>query len=298
MGETSGVSWATSSFGFWIGCSRYTDPSTGKMSRECEHCYMFRDRRRFGQDPEHITRTSEEHWRKPLVWERKQAKIFAAGHCEADRFRVVFANPWADYFGAGGDDWRDDAWALIRETPHLLWLLLTKRTKRMAEHLPADWGAGYPNVYLGATVGHPDYLHRVDDLCAVPAVGHFLSLGPLLGHVSLCGLPASTRRLLTMVIVEGETGPGARPTDPDWARMIRTECREFGIYFHFKSWGAHVPAGQAEHDTLDGVRYQDPMPFPVAPLPQRTDTAGRDVTHLPGLWDESDLVQRKEEVYP
>jgi protein gp37 len=42
---------------------------------------------------------------------------------------------------------------------------------------------------------------------------------------------------LDWVIAGGETGPGARPMHPDWARGLRDQCAKAGVPFFFKSWG-------------------------------------------------------------
>jgi protein gp37 len=80
----------------------------------------------------------------------------------------------------------------------------------------------------------------------------FLSLEPLLGP-----LPALDLDGIDWVIVGGESGPGARPMQPDWAREIRDQCLDAGVAFHFKQWGGVFKKRNGRE--LDG-RTWDEMP--------------------------------------
>ena len=144
-------------------------------------------------------------------------------------------------------EWRADLWALIRATPNLDWLMLTKRSGNIAKMLPPDWGRGYPNVWLGCTVVNQAEADRdIPKLMAIPATVRFLSMEPLLGPVDLVGDQAESGFKpwldgIHLVIVGGESGPGARPTHPDWARSLRDQCVKAGVAFHFKQWGNWHP---------------------------------------------------------
>jgi len=114
--------------------------------------------------------------------------------------------------------------------------------------LPADWGRGYPNVWLGCTVVNQAEADRdIPKLLAVPAAVRFLSMEPLLGPVDLTrwsGIEGDGGTMgfgLDLVIVGGESGPKARPMHPDWARSLRDQCNAAGAAFHFKQWGEWGP---------------------------------------------------------
>ena len=85
---------------------------------------------------------------------------------------------------------------------------------------------------MGTSVESGKYLHRIDDLRATEAKVKFLSIEPLIGHIGKVDLTG-----IHWVIVGGESGPGARPLDPDWVREIRDQCLEQGVPFFFKQWG-------------------------------------------------------------
>lgn len=103
--------------------------------------------------------------------------------------RKVFTCSWSDWFHKDADRWRDEAWDVIRRTPQHTYLVLTKRPERIADHLPDDWGDGWPNVWLGVSIENRQFVHRADVLRAVPAAVRFISAEPLLGPLvcETCG---------------------------------------------------------------------------------------------------------------
>lgn len=260
MAENSNIEWTHHTFNPWIGCQ--------KVGAGCDHCYaetwdargLSGGATRWG--PHAIrTRTSPANWAKPRAWDRAAA---AAG----ERHRVFCAS-LADVFDNHASilsEWRADLWALIAATPTLDWMLLTKRPSNIAAMLPDDWGAGYPNVWIGCTVVNQTEADRdIPKLLSVPAQVRFLSMEPLLGPVDLTRLQpvifdATANALkgvwrwkdgpmrketeaIDLVIVGGESGPNARPMHPDWARSLRDQCNAAGVAFHFKQWGEWIPAG-------------------------------------------------------
>jgi protein gp37 len=112
-------------------------------------------------------------------------------------------------------------------------------------------------VWLGTSVETAKYFGRIDDLRRCGARVKFLSLEPLLGP--LTGLELSE---IDWVIVGGESGPGARPMDPDWVVEIRDTCVESRVPFFFKQWGGVQKKRTGR--LLDG-RTWDEMP-PMAPV--------------------------------
>jgi protein gp37 len=126
---------------------------------------------------------------------------------------------------------RDDLWALIHATPQLDWLLLTKRPENIAKMLPADWGSGWRNVWLGTTCEDQKHFdHQWPILSRVPAVIRFISYEPALGPLVLGNARPN------WVICGGESGAGNRTRymDPTWARSIRDQCTAAGIPFFMK----------------------------------------------------------------
>lgn len=181
MSENTQIEWADHTFNPWIGCT--------KVGPGCDNCYAkadFDDRRHrvvwgAGQ-PRSRTKT----WGDPVKW-NKQADAFFAEHGRRQR---VFCASMADVFdNAVPQEWRDDLFRLIAATPKLDWLLLTKRVGNVRGVLPADWGDGYSNVWMGISVVNQDEADRdIPRLLTVRAVKRFLSMEPLLGAVNLTHL--------------------------------------------------------------------------------------------------------------
>jgi protein gp37 len=128
--------------------------------------------------------------------------------------------------------------------------------------LPADWGAGYPNVGIGVTAENQEMAdQRIPLLLQVPAALHFVSAEPLLGPLDLsewlhdsdchyregvCHCSEPRENHIGWVIVGGETGPKARPIHPDWARDLRNQCARAGTPFFVKQCGEWLPGSQCD----------------------------------------------------
>ncbi len=177
----------------------------------------------------------------------------------------VFTCSWSDWFHEGADEWRDEAWDIIRRTPHLTYQILTKRPERIATHLPDDWGEGWPNVWLGVSVENQRQAIRAARLVEIPAAVHFVSAEPLLGPVDFTACDPATAEVdivrIDWIIVGGESGVDARPMREEWARTIRDHCQHYGTAFFLKQLGGHPDARAHEKATLDGVRHTA-MPSP------------------------------------
>jgi protein gp37 len=150
------------------------------------------------------------------------------------RRRRVFCASLADVFdNEAPDAWRADLFALIECTPHLDWLLLTKRIGNVRTMAPA---AGLPaNVWLGATmVNQSEYDRDVHKLLAVEACVRFVSVEPMVGAIT----GGSALAGVDWVIVGGESGFGARLIQREWIDGLRHECDSAGVAFFFKQWAA------------------------------------------------------------
>jgi protein gp37 len=139
-------------------------------------------------------------------------------------------------------------WKLIRKTPNLDWLLLTKRPENIPAMMPhGDW----PNVWLGTSVEDRKRLRRVDSLRVAPqhVPVRFVSAEPLLEDLGAVDL-----RGVGWLIVGGESGPGYRPMRHEWAWSLLRQCRAAGVAFFFKQ----SAAPRSETGTLlDGRTYHE-----------------------------------------
>jgi protein gp37 len=293
MAENTAIEWCDHTFNPWIGCT--------KVSPGCDNCYAERreDKRlhRVQWGPGQ-PRQRTKNWGDPVKW-NKQHEAFFAVHGRRQR---VFCASLADVFdNEVPAEWRADLFALIDGTPHLDWLLLTKRIGNAKAMLDAvstalalrETGAPWPprpNVWLGATVVSQAEADRdIPKLLAVPARVHFLSLEPLLGPINLLSQSDTLCRCdgcmsmarnnpeapglqrIDWVICGGESGPGARPMHPDWARSLRDQCAAAGVPFLFKQWGDWL--GQLQQGHPDA----EPMQINASDEPMRVGkkAAGR-----------------------
>jgi protein gp37 len=232
--ENSKIEWTDHTFSPWTGCT--------KVSDACQNCYAEAWAKRAGK-PElwagERRRTTADYWKQPLKWNAK-------ANAEGVR-RRVFCASLADVFDNQVPSvWLMELWSLIRDTPHLNWLLLTKRPQNMRGRLPATWGDGWPNVWLGTTVeNQAEADRRIPHLLAVPAAVRFLSCEPLLGSIKFAAVPGFNRVGLSLrnwwVICGGESGPHKRPMNLDWARSLRDQCAAAGVPFFGKQWDKVKP---------------------------------------------------------
>jgi protein gp37 len=191
----------------------------------------------------------------------------------------VFCASLADWLDDDGVsvELTTDLLALIYECQNLDWLLLTKRPEKWQQRLTdcvfnrnvsrfSDWivcwlkGKAPTNVWVGTSVGHQKSADtRIPELLKIPARVRFLSCEPMLGPVDLTrvefgaqtrqsvltptymGQPFSHDAKIDWVICGGESGPGARPMHPDWARSLRDQCAAVHVPFLFKQWGEWYP---------------------------------------------------------
>lgn len=248
--ENSRISWTDHTFNPWIGCA--------KVSPGCTHCYAEAQARKleaalgtgklWGELANRYV-TGADNWKKPLKWAREARATGAS--------KLVFCASMSDVFDSHpvATATRPRLFELIDSTrcrdPRvggLHWLLLTKRVESIVSMLPADWGDGWPGVWLGCTIEGPDQAWRADVLRGVPASVRFISyepaIGPLAGHVDLGGID--------WLIAGGESGPGRRDDSIDWFRDIRDACADSGTAFFFKQRSALHPG---RDPFIDGVPH-------------------------------------------
>lgn len=267
MAENTKIEWAHHTFNPWEGCQ--------KVGPGCDNCYAEARNARFagGQAVNWgpgapRRRTSAGNWAMPVKWNR-QAQ--AAGI----RFRVFCAS-LADVFDNEVDpQWREDLFTLIERTPHLDWLLLTKRIGNVGNMLPVpfDFDRHYPNVWIGATIVNQAEADRdLNKLLEIQARVHFISYEPALGPINIMPWlkpidvwrpdPHGRDRSLSWVICGGESGTNARPMHISWARSIVTQCKDAGVAVHVKQLGTQ-PRGwcAAQVHSDDPDREDDACDF-------------------------------------
>lgn len=255
--QNTKIEWARHTFNPWRGCTR--------VSPGCAHCYAeilsHRNPKTLGVWGPQGTRVvaAESAWREPLKWDREAAAL-------GERHRVFCAS-LADVFEGPETlprdsvpivaDARERLFHLVRQTPNLNWLLLTKRPQNVRPILEkskrgltqpyepdelADWcydwfnGRAPSNVWIGTSVENQATAdERIPHLLQVPAAVRFLSCEPLLedlGKIDTSGIQ--------WVIVGGESGPHARPCELAWVRALIEQCHEADTPCFVKQLGSNL----------------------------------------------------------
>ena len=246
MAEQTNISWTDSTFNPWIGCM--------KVSAGCDFCYAedMMDKRyhrvKWGQRKTDSTapsvgsrvRTSDAYWRQPLTWNKHHAE-FQAKHGHRQR---VFCSSLADVFDNQVPiGWLISLLALIRKTPELDWLLLTKRPENihrqmlLAEGGLTIWRIHFPNVWLGFTAeDQENFDRRWPIMQNIQAKVRFCSYEPALGPLFIREASG-----LSWVICGGESGRNYRPMDPMWPVLLKNDCCRLQIPFFMKQMSGVKP---------------------------------------------------------
>jgi protein gp37 len=258
MSDNTAIEWTDATWNPVTGCT--------KVSPGCDNCYAERIVARFhGKGSFAVVARSEDKLYAPLRW-RKPRKVFVNSMSDLFHDQVPLS-------------FIERVFSVMARTPQHVYQLLTKRHGRMASILRrptfpetirsivgADVEWPLPNLWLGVSVEDQKRADlRIPALLDTPASVRWLSCEPLLGPVDLArslslwnpgddqpwhGARLPARDVLHWVVCGGESGSGARPMHPDWARSLRDQCQKGGIPFFFKQWGEWVPIDQMPADTF------------------------------------------------
>lgn len=216
----------------WHGCQ--------KISAGCLNCYVYRRDNRYGLDPTEVHKTASFDLPVRLRKDGRYSFQPSDGICY-----TCFTS---DFFQENADEWRPEAWQMIRTRWDLQFIFITKRIHRFYEVIPEDWGEGYPNVLIGCTTENQDRADfRLPIFVNAPIASRTIILEPLLGPVNI--RPYLSSRI-SQVVVGGESGDEARPCHYEWVLDLRDQCKDAGIPFHFKQTGANF--------VKDGKQYRIP----------------------------------------
>lgn len=265
MSDNTGIEWTDATWNPVTGCT--------EVSPGCDHCYAKTFAERWRGTPGHYfehgfdVQLRPDKLGQPLRWKKP---------------RRIFVNSMSDLFHDQVDvAYIADVFAVMATTQRHTYQLLTKRHARMHSLLSRDdfwrhvidtvrakWspeaaaqvasrGWPLPNVWLGVSAENQQWADiRIPALLDTPAAVRFVSAEPLLGPIDLGMNECDHHRQrhidvgcwlgLDWVIVGGESGRGARPMHPDWARGLRDQCQDAGVAFLFKQWGEWAPADNPE----------------------------------------------------
>lgn len=232
MSTKSSIEWTEATWNPLTGCT--------KISPGCKNCYAERMAKR-------LKAMGQEKYKNSFKLTLHRTSLDEP--LRSKKPQMFFVNSMSDLFHQDVPlSFIQEVFSVMREAHWHTFQVLTKRAQRLAEiDSEIDWPK---NVWMGVSVENDDYLDRIDDLRKTHAITKFLSLEPLLGPLHNMNLEG-----VDWVIVGGESGPGARPMQKEWATNIRDHCTTAGIPFFFKQWGGtnKKKAGRL----LDGRTWDD-----------------------------------------
>lgn len=240
MGE-SGV------WNLWHGCH--------KKSEGCRHCYVYRRDAVFEKDSNIVTKTA--NFNLPIRRNRR-------GEWKVPSGTLMWTCFTSDFFIEDADQWREEAWFMIRRRSDLHFFMITKRPERILQSLPDDWGDGYEHVTICCTMENQ---RRADERLPLfrdlPIIHKAVICEPLLEAIDFHDQLGTWCEQVT---VGGESGSEARICDYGWVLGIREQCVKANVSFHFKQTGAHF--------RKDGRSYDIPRKLQI----QQAHRAGIDFT--------------------
>lgn len=243
------IEWTDESWNPVTGCS--------KISEGCQNCYAERMAKRlvgrYGypkDDPFNVT-IHRDKLDQPLKWKKP---------------RMIFVSSMGDIFH---DDVRtefvDSIWSRMAKCPQHIFLILTKRPKKMAHFVDEVGAFNYGillNVWLGVTAENQKRAdERIPILLQIPAAIRFVSLEPLLSDIDLWSylweptIPPSKKNLLSWVIAGAESGPKRRPAKTEWFQNIKHQCRHSDTPFFLKQMD--MKGKLTKMPILDGRKWDE-----------------------------------------
>ncbi|MCL2065734.1 MAG: phage Gp37/Gp68 family protein [Candidatus Cloacimonetes bacterium] len=206
----------------WHGCK--------KISEGCRHCYVYRQDERYGVEiHSSIVRKNKSSFDLPLKRKRDKTYKLSTG-------QTIFTCFTSDFFIKEADEWRKQAWAMIRQRNDLRFLIFTKRVDRIYDCIPEDWADGYENVMVSCSVENQAMAnYRLPILLRLPIRHKAIIVAPMLEKMDISSYLNSD---IKEVVVGGESGVNARICDYLWVLDIRRQCIENDIPFIFHQTGA------------------------------------------------------------
>ena len=206
----------------WHGCH--------KCSPGCLNCFVFYLDSKRDKDTNTITK-SKTNFNLPLKKDRQ-------GNFKIPPKSVVATCFTSDFFIEEADEWREDAWKIIKERNDVYFLICTKRIERFNKCIPLDWKDGYDNVIIAVTTENQEKADvRLPILIDIKAKKKFIFVSPILEYIDLNKYLATGK--IDEVSVSGESYENARPCDFEWIKKIKETCDKYNVSFDFHQTGSN-----------------------------------------------------------
>jgi hypothetical protein len=172
----------------------------------------------------------------------------------------------SDFFLEDADEWRNEAWQIIKERSDVRFFIITKRVHRIEKCLPSDWNEGYENVDIHITCENQKMAdYRLPILLKLPLKHKSIACSPFLEEIHLGEYLENGQ--IDSVSCGGENYEGARECRFEWVETLRKDCEKHGVNFHFFETGTefikdnkkyHIPKKQIQSKMAfkSGISYQ------------------------------------------
>ena len=225
----------TTTWNLWHGCS--------KVSYGCQHCCMFRRDESVGRDPTRIYKTKS--FNLPVVKLRSgeykgKYKVPPGSH--------IYTCFSSDFFHSAADEWRDEAWDMIRTRSDCTFFMITKRPERILSCFPPDWDPEtWSHVTIAVTCENQWAADkRLPLYLSLPLPHRSIMVEPMLGSINLRKYLSTGK--ISSISAGGESGPDARPCDYAWVLDLHMQCVENGVSFSYHQTGARLIKSGKEYN--------------------------------------------------
>lgn len=212
----------------WHGCT--------KISPGCKNCYVYRRDAEFGKDASVVHKTAS--FDLPIKKDRQgNYKLLPDGD-------YVYTCFTSDFFHPAADEWRPDAWSIMKQRSDLQFYFITKRPERFHVGLPSDWEQGYDNVHIVCTCEN-QYMtdRRLPIFLELPIKHKSIIHEPMLEPINIRLYLDKYHNVIEQVSCGGESGPDARVCDYGWILDTMTQCVQYDVPFHFHQTGSLFKRG-------------------------------------------------------
>ena len=204
----------------WHGCI--------KKSEGCDHCYMYYLDKKYDKDGADIYKVKNA-FNYPIQKDRKGSYKVKSG-------QTISVCMTSDFFLAEADEWREDAWDIMRERQDVIFYLLTKRPERVKEHLPKDWGDGWENIFFNVTCENQKRAdERIPILLDLPFKHKGIMCAPFIGEIQIDKYLKDGQ--IEMIMCDGENYDGARPLHYEWVKSLSDQAKKHNVTFYFCGTG-------------------------------------------------------------
>ena len=212
---------AAVNWNLWHGCH--------KISEGCKNCYVYRRDSSVDRDASKVVKT--QNFNLPVRRSRN-------GEYKVPHGSLVWTCFTSDFFIEEADEWRADAWKMIRERSDCTFIFITKRIDRFYECIPSDWGDGYDNVHIGCTIENQKRAdQRLPIFLSAPIKHRFICCEPLLEKIDVSQYLCDKVDELS---AGGESGFNARVCDFEWVKSLSMQAQNANVSFSYHQTGAKL----------------------------------------------------------